>query len=182
MNIAGPATATNFSVTGGSVTGNGTLAVSGVVNFNGGYFGDGAATGTTSGPLDMDFSSSGQGVIYSNYTLANSGAGIWTGTGPLHNAGTLSNSGTFNIQNDQGITNNYGAGSFNNSGTLTKTVATGTTTIYSVFNNTGGSVDVQSGTVSLVGGGTGTGGAHFGGTGSGVLSFDSATYTMAGGT
>jgi hypothetical protein len=175
------ATATNFTLTGGTVTGNGTLDATGALSFTGGTFGDGTATGTTSGPLAIDFTSSGAGVIAPIYTLENSGAGSWAGTGVLYNAGTLANSGTFTIQNDQSISSHYGGGTFHNTATgmLIKAGATDTTSITSYFNNEGGTVDVQSGTVSLTGGGTATGGATFGGTGGGVISFDGGTFTMA---
>jgi hypothetical protein len=184
MNINGAVSATNFTLSGGTVTGNGTLSISGAFNFNGGYFGDGTATGTgtTTGPLAINLTGAGQGIIQTGYTVGNNGTGSWTGTGNLYNGGTFSNSGHFAIQNDL-IIYNYGVtGTVNNTGTITKTVTTGTTTIYNIFNNAGGTVNVQSGIISLAGGGSGTANATFGGSGSGVLSFDSGTFNMAGGT
>jgi len=64
----------------------------------------------------------------------------------------------FSLQNDQAINLAYGYEYFNNAGTVRKSVATGTTTFNVVFNNSG-TLDVQSGTVSLNGGGALGGGA-----------------------
>jgi hypothetical protein len=90
-------------------------------------------------------------------TINNLGTFIWTGSGMLlESAGSVfNNSGLFNIQNDSTFYNYTGGGTaaFNNSGTIRKTSATGTTTISAAnsgvnFNNTG-AVDLRSGTLAV---------------------------------
>jgi hypothetical protein len=98
--------------------------------------------------------------------------------------GTLNNSGLYDIQAD-GITFSHGfsdAAAINNSGTFRKSAGTGTDTVSGIpFNNTGGTIDVETGTLAL-NGGTWAGGtvstAAPGGTQS-ILQLAS-TYTLTG--
>ena len=69
---------------------------------------------------------------------------------------TIANSGTYNLALDN-ITIFAGTGSFSNSGTLAKTVGGGGASFNLPLSNTG-TVSAQSGTLSLTGGGTSSGG------------------------
>jgi hypothetical protein len=93
--------------------------------------------------------------------LENRGAGTWSGTGNLLLVGsaTLRNAqgATFEIQNDRtlGVNNSSTGATFINAGTLGKTGGAGSTLIANniTFNNTG-TVDLQSGTLDVTGGGS----------------------------
>ena len=61
--------------------------------------------------------------------------------------------GVFDIQSDAGFSpGNAATGTVNNAGLFKKSAGSGTSTVSWVFNNTMGTVDVQSGTLSLAGG------------------------------
>jgi fibronectin-binding autotransporter adhesin len=104
---------------------------------------------------------------------------FWTDTGTPANDGdfvfsnnaTYTNVGSFNAENDRNFT---GSGTFHNTGTFRKQASAGTTTFTIPFNNDG-AVEVHSGTLSLQGGGTGSG--SFLVASIGTLDFHSATYT-----
>jgi hypothetical protein len=88
-------------------------------------------------------------------SLVLNGATTWKDMGilnlqTLQASPTVTNNGTFTIQNDQAI---FGGGAFLNAGTLTKTAGTGTTTIANgvAFSNSG-TVNVQSGILDVQGG------------------------------
>jgi hypothetical protein len=100
----------------------------------------------------------GTQVVLSQKTVNNAGVVTWnsgqisTGNGAIINnlaTATFNNTfdGTFAF--DQGGT----LATFNNAGTFSKTAGSATTTFSTAFNNTG-TVNVQSGTLSLSGGGT----------------------------
>src|SRR5437867_9856041 len=94
-----------------------------------------------------------------NRTLTNAGTAVWTGSGDITPAfagypgGVLDNlaGATFTVENDQSA----GAVTVHNAGTLTKRGGTGTTTLGSLANS--GTVEVQSGRLSTVSGGSSTG-------------------------
>jgi uncharacterized repeat protein (TIGR01451 family) len=71
----------------------------------------------------------------------------WFGTGAIQisSGGSISNSGTFDVQNDASMTDAGSAGGFVNTGTFSKTAGTGTTTIAVPFTNNG-TVQVGTGT------------------------------------
>lgn len=78
----------------------------------------------------------------------NRGTMVQRDAGSLGGGVTNSAGGLYDIQNDLGI-----AGSFINRGTLRKSAGVGTSTISAVVNNFGGTLDVQTGILSLTGGG-----------------------------
>ena len=127
--------------------------------------------------------------------LNNTGTIIQTGTGSLVLAGgTINNqvTGTYDFQSDAQIN---GSGNLNNSGMLTKSAGTGTSEVGPPdpasgnsslgFNNTGGTIDVQTGTIDIgAGGGFSTGGI-FNASAGAVLQFTgnlayTGAYTGAG--
>ena len=148
--------ATSLDFLAGTLGGTGTFTVNGPFSWSGGTM-SGAGTTTVNGTLSL----SGVTAVRINRTLnttattnwtSASGLGVQTGTGSI-----INNSGTWNAQTDgAAIVNSFGGTStFNNSGTFKKSAVTGTTTVSIPFANTG-TVDVQSGTVSLSGGGSNT--------------------------
>jgi hypothetical protein len=141
----------------GAVTGQGTLSVNGLLTWTGGTLG-GRGTVNANGGLAL---SGAADKTLDGRTLNLAGTSTWSDAGNLvlANNALLTNraTGVFTIQNDQTLS---GGGSFNNLGTLAKSSgAAGTTTIGVAFSNTGGTVDVQSGALSVAGDYTQSGGA-----------------------
>jgi len=140
--------------------GAGNLTVSGQLNWTGGALG-GASTSVavaTNGVLTL------AGVNGTAYSLGE----ILTNAGTVHlQSGNLeidwcgTNYGAFNngpgalvdIQADVAVTNTCGGAGWANQGTVRKSGGTGVTVISATFNNSG-TLDVESGTVALAGGGT----------------------------
>ncbi len=172
---------TNASTVGlvvlaGYLSGSGIVTVQ-TATWSGGYMsGTGSTVITSGGTLSI----SGTPSKHLDARLLNiAGTATWTGTGYMYfyNNGTINNQtgAFFDVQNDTNMSNSFG-GLFNNSGTFRKTTAaTGATTVGIPFNNNG-AMDIQSGSVSLNSGGTGTG--LFTATKPGTLVFSSATYTI----
>jgi hypothetical protein len=118
----------NISITGPFTWSGGTLGTSGTTTANGGitFSGNGdiyLSTGTLSIPL-------GQTAAF---TTSGASPSFYMGSGA-----TVTNAGTWNLQNDASVQNNGGsAGTFTNSGLFEKTGGTTTSTISVPFNNTG---------------------------------------------
>ena len=72
----------------------------------------------------------------------------------IYTGGSFNNSGTFEIQNDSGFYAGNQGTIFTNTGTLSRTSSAGIAYFTTIFNNTGGAVQVQSGTLQLQQGGT----------------------------
>jgi hypothetical protein len=140
----------NYTQTG-DVTGTGTLTVNGLLAWAGGSMGTGGTVNANGG-----LSISGDTTkTLDGRTLNDNGSGTWTGLGNLdmgHGAAlNLLGSATLDIQNDQAITNTLGGtATVNNAGLLKKSAGTGTTAIQVNFANTG-TVQVDSGALSLTG-------------------------------
>jgi hypothetical protein len=124
-------------------------------------------------------------------TVALNGAGTFTNDGTINdaanaalsiqNGATLSNlpGGAFNFTSNGNIAlGGSGSNVFNNTGLLEKTGGAGTSTIASLFNNMGGTIDSESGTISLAT----AGGANTGGTfDAGLGGSSTATIDLTGG-
>ncbi len=145
-----------LALSGSTLGGTGNLTIDGTFNWSGGVM-TGAAATTVNGTFNL----SGLVGINGNRTLTNASTanwtagvnqGMWTGTGSV-----INNNGTWDAQvNGGAIVNQYGGvTTFNNSGTFKKSAGTGSTLMNIPFVNTG-TVDVQSGTISLGGGGSNT--------------------------
>jgi hypothetical protein len=116
-------------------------------------------------------------------TFTNNGVVNWTGASTFDLVGNFNNQagGVFNAASDA-ATSTFGAGTFNNAGTLHKSspVGTGATTFQSsAFNNTG-LLDVVSGVLALNQGGTSSG--TFNTATGATVSFTGGTYTLNAGT
>jgi YD repeat-containing protein len=145
-----------LTLSNGTLTGVGTVTVSGLTTWTGGTM-SGSGTTIAQGGLQLgQASDASDNETLDNRTLDNSSSASWTGGGSFTqaNGSTLVNQAgaSFGIQNDLTWSSDS-ASVFSNAGTLTKTAGSGTTVIASVFNNTG-TLDVESGTVSLSGGGS----------------------------
>jgi RHS repeat-associated protein len=146
----------DFQLSGGTLSGAGDLSISGLLTWT-----DGRMTGAGHTRANGGMSISGSATKYlDGRTLDNTGQATWTGSGFIGtgNGAVINNpaGATFNIQTDgTQIYNAYNgaAASFNNAGTLKKSAGTGTVRFaYAVLNNTG-TVDGESGTLSLEDGG-----------------------------
>ncbi|MEM1170047.1 MAG: calcium-binding protein [Cyanobacteria bacterium P01_H01_bin.35] len=142
---ATPINIANFTQEGSgmfsTLTGSGSLNITENLNWTGGTQEGGGSTTLAAGAIG-NMSNTSIGLIL-NRTLNNQGTVNWTGGLIQSVIGVFNNSGTFNIQNS----GTFPAG-FNNSGTVTKSVDTGATNFQNIFNNTG-TVDVQTGTLTV---------------------------------
>jgi len=150
-------TVSNLVVTGGTLGGTDSLTVGNSFTCSGG-------TIDNSGGVTLNGTSSLNGVgndamrLSGNALLINAGELTWSGSGTnLYFYGSESKtftnlaSGTITITADVSSDYAYTSGTIGNAGLMTKTGTTGTTTLNSGFVNTG-TLNVQSGTISLTGG------------------------------
>ena len=147
-NAAGSAVP-NLTLTAGTLSGTGLLAVNGPFVWSGGSV---ANTGwmTLNGTSSLE--GVGSGSMFCGGHLINAGALTWSGSGnnlDFNNSGILTNlaSGTITIAAD--VSSEVG-GIVVNAGLITQTNTTGTTTLTGTFVNTG-TLNLQSGTVDLTG-------------------------------
>src|SRR5262249_50323412 len=143
----------------GTLTGTGDVTVTGPLSWTGGTM---SGSGHTRAQGGMTLSGSDYKYL-DGRTLDNSGTATWAGSGLIYtyNRAVWNNlpGSTLDAQSDTTFFfSGIGAlATFNNQGTFKKSVGSGTTSVEVVFNNSG-TLDVQSGTVSLRRGGT-SGGA-----------------------
>jgi hypothetical protein len=176
--------APNLSLSSGTLTGTGTFAVTGTLNWTGGTV---SGTGFT-----LSIPSTATAILSGNTDKTVNGATIslagttnWSGNGNIAfaNAAVLSNlaGANFNIQNDASVN---GIGAFTSAGTLTKSPTLGTTAIASsvTFTNNGGTVNVQSGTLDVAGGYTQNTGTSTVAAGATLISSSNHTVTINSGT
>ena len=164
----------------GSFGGSGTLSANGLLTWTGGSFGGGGGTVTANGGLVIAGSAN---KFMNAYRLINNGSGTWGGAGSLYFQGgsVLDNRGTFNATNDASIVYKGGVQSMVlNSGVFNKSSVSGTgvTDIVIPFNNSG-TVNVNSGVLSLSAGGTDTGTAWTLSSG-GTARLSAGTFTFNG--
>ena len=148
----------------GTITGSDVITTAGLFTWNSGTVG--MATSSETINANGGMSISGNRDSFLGGTINNNGIATWTGgsiIGPVVYQATAFNNNVgsnFNIECDQewgGFSSTYPQpDQFNNYGTLTKSVTTGTTYITAEFNNSG-MVNVQTGTLALNGGGNQTG-------------------------
>ncbi len=168
MNISG-------SVTAGRAIDD--TAAGAAINWSGGTI-----AGTLNNPGQLTINTTAYAHLAG--TLNNTGTIIWTGGTYLvlyFDGGTLNNQsgGTVNSQVDNTFYLNSGSPQIMNAGTFEKTGGTGTTSITVPFNNSG-TVQVQTGTISLADGGTQSGNFHTNSSTS--LLFAGGTHTLGAGT
>src|SRR2546423_4550598 len=155
-NFNSNATMSNVTLSGGGVGGSGTVTVSGTLNWTGFFLMIRRPPRSTLFPYPTLFRSDiktfGPRTLNNSGTMSVSGAEVRSGNGAAWNN---QSSVLVDFQGDLLFYNAFGgAVVFNNSGTVRKSGGTGTTTIGMTFNNDG-ALNVQSGTMSLSGGGSG---------------------------
>ena len=178
LNGTGTLTASGPSAfSGGTQSGSGTTIAQGGAAFTAANFGlDGGRT------LQLGGTSTATGTsVQISLNAANPNTGLSdAGSGTL----TIASGATFNDQTtssglrivtqNQGGTDTGATATVNNQGTFTKSGSAVTSTISTLFNNSG-IVNVQSGTLDLSGGGTDVGASY---TGAGTIQFGGGTRTL----
>jgi len=173
-----PATMT-FDMTGGILTGTGTLTTAGPLNWTGGTM---QSTGVTTCNGTLTLSGAGAKGIQLSRTLNINANAVVVGTASLgiSSAAVINNPGTWDFQGDGSIVWGVGtAPSFNNTGTLKKSAGTGTSFVQLPFVNDG-VVLVQTGTINSNQGGSSTG--SFGLSAGTTLQFGGGTFSLNAGT
>ena len=158
---------------GGTLQGAGEVSIAGLFTWTSGVM---LGAGTTNANGGMSISGTSFKDLLSSRILNTVGTTTWTGTGGIRpgTGAVINNSGTWDCQSDATMSNPYGGMSaFNNSGTFQKSAGAGTTTVSIPFNNSL-TVDVQSGTLNLSGGGTSSGTFS----GPGTLQFGGGTHDV----
>ncbi|MEW6304193.1 MAG: hypothetical protein AB1705_12020 [Verrucomicrobiota bacterium] len=202
VTTSGAVGAERLEIVSGTLNGTGTLDVTNEFHWSGGTF---SHTGTATLLAGGAGTISGAGAkSYGGGSFNNQGTLTWTGAGVINfSQGTWNNSGVFEIQNDSSFVDVFDGAPLviNNSGTVRKVTATGTTTFNNItFNNAAsGLVDAQTGSFNFASGafnnnGTartqtgaltvntgGTGGGAFEQTGSGSVWFTGGTTTLTNG-
>ena len=144
-----------YTQSGGTLTGTTafTLTLNDSLHRSGGTI-NGSGTVQANGGMAL----SGALKTLQSHTVNNAGAASWTaGDFNTGSGGTFTNqaTGTFDTNFDGSFSYNLGGAQsqFNNAGTFTKSGGSGSTVFTSLFNNTG-TVNGNSGALSLSGGGT----------------------------
>ncbi|MGF1525007.1 MAG: beta strand repeat-containing protein, partial [Leptolyngbyaceae cyanobacterium] len=176
-------TADTFTQSGGTLTGSDDITVAGAATWSGGTH---AGSGTTNFESALSIEGAagkelGDFGATTGRTLNINAGATWTGTGFLRGTSdsVINNAtgSTFDIQTDADIFSSTGGATFNNDGTVVKSVGTDVTSIGIVYNNSG-TTTINSGTVELTNGGTHTGTFN----GSGTLDFGGGTHDLETGT
>ena len=144
-----------LSLGGGTLLGASDLTANVAITCDGSYVG-GTGLLQTNGTLTI---SGSWGNRFAERTISSPDT-VWSGTGDvlMYNGATFNNTGTFESQGYGKFEHRTGArGVFNNLGTFTKSVGTHVTRFDEVSFNNSGTVEVQTGTLSLAGGGTSSG-------------------------
>jgi hypothetical protein len=161
LNFLSDPTLADATLSGGTLTGPGTVTVNRTLTWTGGTMTGGGRT-VAAGDLVL---TGGADKTLTARTLDNARTATWTGTGTIKFADLAAwnnlPGAVFDIQTDSGFGSLAGSGLqgvFNNAGTVRKSAGTGTTVLsgYLRFDSSG-TVEAQSGTLSIQGSGTGTG-------------------------
>ncbi len=183
----------NFSGTGlvspavvnlsnGTLGGSSSVTVNAAMNWSQGSINDAGRLMIAPGATLNISNPIGFGAVLNTRTLENAGTVLWTGSGNivLSSSAVITNrpGALFHAQNAASIVVNAVGGRIDNAGTFRKSANSGTTTIDSFisFNNSG-TVEIQTGTLNFVGGGTATASSSM--TGAGHLMFSGGTYNLA---
>jgi hypothetical protein len=197
VSFDGNVTLPALTLSGGTLTGDGDVSVSGRLTWTGGTM---TGAGQTDANGDVTISGTGTKALLNGRTLNTSGTTTWTGgdINVLYDAVWNNQSGgVVDARGDNRFGTDsvfHAEGTFNNFGTFKKSAGTGTTYGDIAFNNSG-TVEAASGTLDLAGGGIsgGTfladsgaalefgGGPHFltatsSVSGDGTVIFDSETF------
>jgi hypothetical protein len=168
----------NLLLSGGTLSGAGTLTVTGSFNWTGGGL-DGAGTTVVPTGVTLAISGPNDKSLTNNHVLNNAGTITWSGSGALSLAGdaTINNTSTFTVQGGELIVGN-GKGIINNSGTLNVAAGTAQTAEFNAIVNNTSAINVQSGTLALDAGGTQSG--TFTAAANAALNFNGGTNAIIG--
>ena len=170
----------SFILSGGTIRGEDNITINGLFHWSAGTFDNPPGTLTARGGITMDTAGSKN---LESWTLNNDDNGVanYIGSGLTGYNATINNKAgsTFNITSDSAISTSF-SGRFNNYGTFNRTTSTGTATINVGLNNSG-TVNIQSGTLSVRGGNDNSTGAFTVLAGA-SLSFDDGTHLLSGAT
>ncbi len=167
---------TTLTQTGGTLQGGDAIAVSGSMAWSAGVV---TGSGTVDANGGITYSGPAVKDLTGSRSLNTTGTTHWSGPVRLGGTASIHNSGIWQSESDGSISRLLAGVRFENrpGATLRKTAGTGTTTVDVVFDNDG-AVEVQSGTLSIAHGGTGTG--TFSGLAATTLDFGGGTYTLTG--
>ena len=172
-------------VDGGFTFSSGTLTGAGAITFNGSFAWTGgtmSGTGTTNANGGIAFSGAAVKDINGGRVLNTAGTTTWSGGSVRPGAGAvIGNSGTWDVQGDTSMVLLANpAPRFDNlaGATFRKSAGAGTMSTNVPFNNAG-ALSVQSGTVSIAGGGSGAG--TFTAAPAATLAFNGGTYSLLSG-
>ncbi len=154
VNIPATMAVSNLNFSAGTLSGNAPVPVNGPFNWAGGTINNTAGV-KLNGTSSLT-ASSNQMNLSSGGLLINAGPLTWNGSNANFNfsTGTLTNlpSGTITIAADVSTQNGGGVNTIGNAGLIRKTGGVGTTTFTAVGLVNTGTLDAQSGTLSLAGG------------------------------
>jgi hypothetical protein len=162
VQLDGMTTVGSLSVSGGTLTGAGMVTDTGDFTWSGGEI-DGTVTPNPVLSVDGTFTLTNGTHVFNHRTLGLNGTTNLSDLNSiiLENGAVITNHGTLLASNDHGDFFNqgfFGIGTFDNFGRVQKNTTgnTGDTRFTVVFNNTDATVDVQSGTLEIAGGGAST--------------------------
>jgi hypothetical protein len=166
----------SLNVTGGTLTGAGTITVTGAITWSGGTM---SGTGQTVAKGSLAVVATGAYPTLDGRTLDNQGSATCTIANYqfyLQNGATLINetAATWDFQTNGNLSLGGGTATFTNHGLLKKSAGTNTTTI-GVPLNSDGTVEVDAGTLSLSNGGSASGSFSIAG---GTVSIPGGTFTF----
>ncbi len=171
------ATVTVMSVSNGTLAGTGTLEVD-QLNWTGGTMSD---TGSMNVLNNLVLNGSALKSLVNGRALESASAGVWSGAGNFligtgakftNRAGAL-----FLIQSNATMNASGTPPGIENEGIFRKTASTGTSQIHAPLHNSG-SVEIATGTMSLVGGGSSSGTFEI--SSQATLAFSGGTYVLTG--
>ncbi len=154
LTISGAVNATNFAMSGGTLTGDANMTVTGALNWTGGVMGGtGKITIAAGGVLNIDAGNSSS--VYLGRALENNGTATWNSGNLRFGSGTITNNGSFTANSNATLQawGEGGVNNFNNAGTFTQ-AGTGNTYFTTQSNgvafNNSGTVAVQAGSLTCV--------------------------------
>ncbi|HEX2832283.1 MAG TPA: hypothetical protein VHW00_04670 [Thermoanaerobaculia bacterium] len=148
-------TTTGFlSMSGNTLTGSGGLDVFGGMEWNGGTISGAAGLTIKSGATLNVNTGSAKALTQRLLTIDAGGTVNWNGGSiTMSSGGGIDNNGTFEVKCDSSINDSGSDAGFDNTGTFRKSTTAGSTTFGAVdFNHSGGTIDLQTGTLNLAGG------------------------------
>ena len=158
LNFDGTSTLNNLTIDGNSATfgGSGALTANGIFTWNAGtLIGAGSTTVSALGEFQIGTNNAktldGYSLINNSNNINNQWVGATGYATTFNNGATLTNNGLLDIVTTNTITitdGGTGINQFINTGTLTRN-GVGTFTINTPFNNNGGTVDAQAGSISF---------------------------------